>query len=421
MPRRSLRWLVGRSLDAAIWRPSHARYIYDNVFGERGKTRARYSDRDRLIAAAEWLARAQDAAGDGGVSGRYFLRGGWSSSYPETTGYIVPTFLALARQVDPAFRERAARCIHFLRRVQLADGSFPGGEVEENRTRPSVFNTAQILHGLVAWHAETGDRATAEAAARAANWLVSQQDSDGCWRKNIYNVPTTYTAHASCWLAQAANHFGVREWARSAERHLDWVLTHVDDQTGWIHRCGFAETDADRGTAVTHTLAYTIWGILELSENLERDDGVSVASYAAERVARRFATSSWLPGVLDHRWAPHTEEFACLTGNAQMALIWFRLAKRERNPRLITAAIKALELVKRAQSMDSADPGIRGAIAGSSPAWGDYLYMAFPNWAAKYFIDALFAKQEALDRLASEASSNLLPYTASAPPMFVAR
>ena len=169
MPNRSLRWLVGRSLDAALWRPSHALLLRDQLFRADRNQAAGYSDLDHLVAAAEWLARAQDVTADGGVSGRYSLRNGWSSSYPETTGYIIPTFLALAGHVDTNFYERAGRCASFLRSIQLADGAFPGGELHENRTRPSVFNTAQILHGLVAWHSATGDIDTAESASRAAN------------------------------------------------------------------------------------------------------------------------------------------------------------------------------------------------------------------------------------------------------------
>jgi folate-dependent phosphoribosylglycinamide formyltransferase PurN len=79
-----------------------------------------------------------------------------------------------------------------------------------------------------------------------------------------------------------------------------------------------------------------------------------------------------------------------------MALIWFRLAEIDSDARFINTAIKSLDLVKAAQPMKSRDPGIRGGIPGSAPVWGDYLYMALPNWAAKYFIDALLAKRHAL-------------------------
>jgi folate-dependent phosphoribosylglycinamide formyltransferase PurN len=400
MAKRSLRWLVGRSLDAAIWHPSHAVFLRDQVVNLARNERAGYSDQDHLVAAAHWLARAQDATGDGGVSGRYSMRNGWSSSYPETTGYIIPTFLALADSIDARFNERAARCVEFLKKIQLSDGAFPAGELQENRSRPSVFNTAQILHGLVAWHRRTGDHTAGDAAIRAASWLASRQDADGAWRKDIYNGVTTYTAHASCWLAESGRHFGVADWTRAAGRHLDWVLAHVDQRTGWIDLAGFGEEDHQKRRAVTHTIAYTIWGILDLSCSLDRVDGIAAAHNAAERVARRLELSGWLPGELNSDWKASRADYSCLTGNAQMALIWFRLAKMNRDLRLINAAIKAIDLVKTAQSMENADPGIRGGIPGSSPIWGDYIYMGLPNWAAKYFVDSLFAKRDALASLA---------------------
>jgi folate-dependent phosphoribosylglycinamide formyltransferase PurN len=403
MARRSIRWLLGRSLDARVWRPAHALYLRDQVTGLRRNERAGFSDHDHLVSAAHWLARAQDATGDGGVSGRYSLRTGWSSSYPETTGYIIPTLIALGKELDPAFRERAARCVEFLRGIQLSNGAFPGGELHENRTRPSIFNTAQILNGLVAWHAETADKLAGDSATRAAEWLTSQQDTDGCWRGNIYNGVTTYTAHASCWLAQAGKHFAVGPWLTAAERHLDWVLSHVDRSTGWIDLAGFDTEDHESRRAPTHTIAYTVWGLLDLSVVLGRDDGLSAARTAAERIARRLELSGWLPGELDSQWKP-AAEYSCLTGNAQMALIWFRLAGIDGDARFTNAAIKALDLVKAAQSMENADPGIRGGIPGSAPAWGKYLYMGLPNWSAKFFIDALLAKRDALACFARTSS-----------------
>ncbi len=380
--------------------------MHDQVLGLRQNQLRGYTDDEHIAAAAQWLAHAQDVTSDGGVSGRYLLNGGWTSSYPETTGYIVPTFLALARTLDPTFRARAERCVRFLLNLQLADGAFPGGEVAENRTRPSVFNTAQIINGLVAWHRETGDTAAAQAAARAADWMVAQQDDDGAWRKHIYGNVTTYTAHASCWLAEAGRHFGNEKWLRAAERHLDWVLTNVDADTGWIALAGFGNRDHEQHRAVTHTLAYTIWGVLYLSQLLGRDDGLAVARRAAERVMRRLELSGWLPGEIDHRWKAARSDYACLTGNAQMALIWFRLAELTGDMRFCNAALKAIDLVSAAQPMDNSDPGIRGGIPGSAPIWGGYITMGVPNWAAKFYVDALLAKRAALASMSARAPTS---------------
>jgi methionyl-tRNA formyltransferase len=88
-----------------------------------------------------------------------------------------------------------------------------------------------------------------------------------------------------------------------------------------------------------------------------------------------------------------------------MALIWMELHAMESDPSLLSAACKALDLVKRAQPMSHPNDGVRGGIAGSDPLWGDYIELAFPNWAAKFFIDAMLEKRRAIAALRVPAAS----------------
>lgn len=383
--------------DARAWRPESLTLLCAGVLHRRRNALLGVTDREHLVAAAEWLARAQDAGGDGGVPGRYRLRGGWTSSYPETTGYIVPTLLALESEAGlSGYRERARRCIQFLLGVQLDSGAFPGMEIAENRETPSIFNSAQILHGLTAWHRATGDEKTLVAARRAADWLVSMQDPDGAWRRHLYGSGRTYTymAHAGCWIAEFGAHVGEERYLDAARRHLEWVLEHVDQSTGWILDCGFDGRDDGR-EAVLHTIAYTIWGVLLMSHLLRHERGLAVARRAARAVARRLDLSKGLPARLDSSWKP-TDPTTCLTGCAQMALIWLELHRIEPDPTWVDAACKAIDLVKRAQFVGRGGPGASGGVAGSDPIWGAYIKLAVPNWAAKFFIDALLAKERAL-------------------------
>jgi Beta-L-arabinofuranosidase, GH127 catalytic domain len=393
----TLRSVLRTLRDAKAWRPASFAALTGKVLPFGRNSLVKFSDRDHLVAAAEWLGRAQDSQRDGGVSGRYLLGTGWTSSYPETTGYIIPTFLALESEVGLAgFKARAQRCVEFLLGIQLPTGAFPGLEIAENSDRPSIFNSAQILNGLTGWHRATGDQATLRAAYRTADWLVEQQDPDGAWRKHLYGSGKTYTymAHAGCWVAEFGAHVGDNRYLDASRRHLELVLTHVDGATGWIEDCGFEE-ELGRGDAVTHTIAYTIWGVLMMSRILGHERGLAAARRAARAVARRVELSKRLPGRLDRTWNG-TVDYACLTGNAQMALVWLELHRLESDPALVTAAVTALDLVKRAQFMRSSDPGIRGGVGASDPMWGRYLPLAIPNWAAKFFIDALLSKQQTL-------------------------
>ncbi|MHB8458852.1 MAG: prenyltransferase/squalene oxidase repeat-containing protein [Candidatus Limnocylindrales bacterium] len=366
----------------------------------------------RLEAAAAWLGRAQDATGDGGISWAYRLNGGWRASYPETTGYIVPTLLQLARMYDEsAYRERAARAIAFLESVRLPTGAVPAGTLEDVVKRPSVFNTGQVINGFTAWYQETHDERVRSMACKAAEWLVSVQDDDGAWRRYGYLAyPVTYTAHVSCWIAELGALIGERRFVDAAARHVDWVLSQQDPASGWIARAGFSAADHAAHRSVTHTFAYTIWGLLHAGVILDRPDAIEAAHRAARASARIVMSEEWLPGMIDADWRPRSS-YACLTGNAQMALVWMRMAELQADRALDAAADRAIDLVGAAQLLHEPNPGIRGGIPGSDPVWGAYMRNTVPNWSAKFYIDALLA-QMARNRSRVQAETG----RASAPP-----
>jgi hypothetical protein len=387
---------------SGAWSPAVARHLMGmarrgRASGDRPSAGLPASSA-HLEAAAAWLRRAQDATIDGGVSWGYRLHGGWAASYPETTGYIVPTYLALAEagvgggatgdDGGPSDVDRARRAISFLLGIQLPSGAFPGARIDENRTAPSVFNTGQILNGLVAWHRATNDPATADAAARAAAWLVASQEPDGAWSHDVYNrLEVAYLAHATCWLAEYGEHAGDAAATAAAGRHLDRLLQRYDPVTDWFDGAGFSAEDHAARRSVTHTLAYTIWGVLDLGLRLGRPEAVRAASRSAARVAAVVQRDGRLAGMVDATWTP-LSDWDCLTGSAQMALIWFRLARLGDAAGDLDAARLVLDRVREAQDLGSRDPGIRGGIAGSDPAWGEYLRFVLPNWAAKFTIDA---------------------------------
>lgn len=369
-----------------VWRKDHREVLF------RGRGTAlpvAGSDPEHLAAAAQWLCRAQDLSGDGGVIGRYRLDQGWTSSYPETTGYIIPTFLDLAQHLDPEYENRAERGVNFLLGTQLDSGAFPAGEIAGNQAKPSPFNTAQIINGLQAWHVHRDAPNVLEAAVRAGRWLVSEQDADGAWRQWFYhNTPATYAAHLTCWLAELGHYCDDRTMRDCAARHLDWVMLQRCEETAWFDQCGFTLAEQRLRIADLHTIAYTLAGVLKTAQVLERDDAVAAVRAAAGQIARVLERDAWLPGMLDWQWRGRADS-ACLTGNAQMALIWLSLYRLDGDPGWLRAARAALDLVKRAQLMESANPDLRGAIPGPDPMWGWYNDGAVLNWAAKFFIDAL--------------------------------
>ncbi len=72
-----------------------------------------------------------------------------------------------------------------------------------------------------------------------------------------------------------------------------------------------------------------------------------------------------------------------------MSINWIRCAQAAGAVELRGKARAGLSFLKRRQRVSDRDPAARGAIAGSAPIWGGYSRFEFPNWAAKFFADAL--------------------------------
>jgi hypothetical protein len=182
---------------------------------------------DRAIETGlAWLCLAQDCSSskDGGVAGWYSLLNGWSNSYPETTGYLVPTMLECARlRNDPKVRPRVARMLDWLVSIQRADGSYLGGLVGSPSLAPVAFDTGQILLGLTSGVAEFGTKYL-DPLCRAADWLVAVQDADGCWRR--YPPPHTvpgdrvFDTHIARGLLEAARLTSNDAYAQTAIKNV---------------------------------------------------------------------------------------------------------------------------------------------------------------------------------------------------------
>jgi hypothetical protein len=103
--------------------------------------------REHLVAALSWLEHAQDATPDDGVARSYsvawnpdFEGRGWRPSYPETTGYIIPTLFDAALFLDLAnLRERAIRMADWEIEVQLESGAVQGGHQSPDPTVTGCF------------------------------------------------------------------------------------------------------------------------------------------------------------------------------------------------------------------------------------------------------------------------------------------
>lgn len=349
------------------------------------------SDREHLVATIRWLCAAQDAAGGEGVSAAYSLVSGWDVPYPETSGYILATFLACGDFLgDVTLLTRARRIGDWEIAIQAPNGgvlSRPG----KSETR--VFNTGQVILGWLALFECTQDSRYLEAARRSGGYLVGLQEGDGTWQRDTYCGARTYHARTDWGLLKLAKLSGNDSYADAARRNLRWVM-HQQQENGWFRNCGFNHDDP-----LTHAIDYTLIGVLECAlldgAAFERSP-VGLISRSADAICDIIerpgidGIAGMIPASFDANWHSRDRD-SCLTGNAQLAYTLLRLHALAPNRRYLAAADSLIAALKGTQALGGAPAGVRGALPGSFPMHTGYLANGFPNWGAKFFADALLA------------------------------
>lgn len=338
-------------------------------------------------AAVAWLCRAQDAGTDRGVSHSYLIGKGWMPSYPETTGYIIPSFINRSRlNGEQELMRRALEMAEWELGLQMENGATPsliGGE-------PVVFDTGQVLFGWISAYAATKDRRFMDAAVRAGNWLVAGLDENGTWSAfgnpgsdsiHTYNIRVAWALLA---LAQAS---GEHRYADAADRFIAWALDQ-EDTHGWFRRNCLNDNDRP----LLHTIAYTSQGLLESGLLLGNDRCIDAARRTSAELKELVGVDGRMAGRFDRSWNP-AADWCCLTGMAQTAIVWQRLDRLDGTRHYADEVEKVISFLKVTQDLTTSDDGVHGGIKGSFPVNGGYGTYRLLNWAAKFFIDALLLKE----------------------------
>ncbi len=345
---------------------------------------------EHLHAAVDWLLRAQVATPDDGVPHSYDLRRSrWDASYPETTGYIIPTLLDYAELFNaPRCADAALRMADWEIAVQLPDGGVRAGTMDAEVVAPTIFNTGQVLFGFARAFTATREPRFAAALRRAADWLVAAQDADGAWRR----FPSPYAPGSGAKAYNTRSAFGLvrawealREsrWLDAADANANWALENALPNAFLPHNCLTANPDP-----LTHTLAYSMRGLMEVGVATGQGRYVDHAIRMADAIALQQRADGSMPGRYNAQWQP-AADWSCLTGNSQLAINWLRLDRITGTKRFEKHAIAANRYTMRAQDLRQRDPNRAGALKGSHPINGGYMTWRYPNWGTKFFADAL--------------------------------
>jgi hypothetical protein len=300
-------------------------------------------------------------------------------------------FGRLARRRDLV--ERVVRMARWEAAVQMPSGAVQGGKlVAAEERRPAAFNTGMVLDGFVSLLEQRSDAAIAEASARAAEFLVSDLNDEGLFTTNgpfvsqdaikLYNVLCAWALYRHGDLSGTPAH------QVAALRAVEGAL-RFQKENGW-----FAENCLNMpDRPLTHTIGYTLQGLLEVAALSGREDILSKVEFGFAPLLPAIEANGYLAGRFDANWRP-AASWSCLTGSAQLAIVGYRLTALTGKENYAAAAERLLGFLKAVQRRETGNPDIDGALAGSYPIFGGYMTGGYPNWATKYLLDALMLEAE---------------------------
>ncbi|MCX4374771.1 MAG: methyltransferase domain-containing protein [Lachnospiraceae bacterium] len=272
--------------------------------------------------------------------------------YPEVTGYYIPTLLRWG------YRDLAVSYAKWLCSIQKEDGSW----YDTDDRNPYIFDTAQILKGLVAVR-EIYPQAD-QYLLRGCDWMLRNMQEDGrlvtpsmeAWGNG---KACSELIHTYCLspLVQVADALQKPEYKDAAYKILNYYKNnHYDEIMNF--------------DLLSHFYAYVMEALLDMGE---RD----MALEAMEKVARVQKESGAVPAYRDVDWV-------CSTGLFQLALVWFRLGNVKRGNRAFTYACK----------LQNESGGWYGSYLSEQNPYedNDYFPSSEISWAVKYFLDALYYK-----------------------------
>jgi len=222
--------------------------------------------------------------------------------------------------------------------------------------------------------------------------LVKIQEPDGSWRSGNSQYAdagaTVYNVKAAWGLGSFGDAAGEERFIDAALRNAAYARTR-QTANGWFPDCCLSQPTQP----LLHTIAYTMQGLLGLGLLCGDDDLIQAARRTADSLVGVLAADGFLPGRVRPDFSGAVD-WCCLTGSAQTSAVLSKLAAYTGEERYRNAARRINRYLMARHDITSADPAIRGGLAGSWPVDGDYGRLMVLNWATKFLIDALLEERE---------------------------
>jgi len=331
-----------------------------------------------IVDSTKWIEESFEINQNRGSSGSRSLFGKWSDTYPETTGYLLSTIINSKVLTREQRMTIASSQYFYFKERQNNDGSFFRSDHD---TEPVVFDTAQILLGLMSLLPMVAtSKELYEMCQNAYAWLVKQLDDQGYFKN--YNYVEDYNPS---YYARVA--WPILQWEMITEKKaLIKTLTLINRIAGdQNENYSFSNWGFYKDTpAYTHTIAYTLRGLWECSELLNEKTLFIKTEASLKKLVRVIEKKGRVAGTYDTKWnGDHS--FICGTGNAQLAWLFMRVYQLNRDEYFLKPITILLSPLIKAQRKFYT----KGAVPSSIPIWGPYQRFKFTNWTQKFYVEAL--------------------------------
>lgn len=342
--------------------------------------------RVQLEATYKWLIRSFEQTGWQGSahSYSYWLNGnaGWAEAYPETTGYILETLQQYQEQMGgKPICELIIQQANWLTTIAQTNGSYLSGRYQPYLSKqPSIFNSGQILFGLMTGYKMNKDQKYLTQIQKTVSWLLDAREKDGSWTQWGWRNSSSpaYYSRVIWPILLSSQLLGQFQDIKQVLAPTIIFYRQLLLPNGTFEHWGFEKDKS----AFTHTIAYTLRGWLEIYRLTKDPNIYHLLQHSLQSLMKRIRKEGRLAGAYDNDWQGDFS-FICVTGHLQLSIVFYLWYEMVEDESFMALSISLFQQVFPYIN----NKKHRGGIPGSIPFYGKYNPLRYPNWAAKFFMD----------------------------------
>tara|TARA_Y100000590_G_C15741843_1_gene1020560 strand:+ start:2001 stop:3410 length:1410 start_codon:yes stop_codon:yes gene_type:complete len=343
------------------------------------------------------------------ISAAYNCRYGWLPGYPETNGYILETLINLLSKnyKFPKLEENTKKIYKNLVKLQnLKEGHFLSGYDGTDPTNfhgkksPSVFNTSQILIGLMNCYTHFKDKNLLKNIELSTKYISSCLDDKGYFIKGFSPGPKSkirsYYVKNSSILLEASVLLNNQKIENLAKKSLEYYTNFLTKEY-WVKDAGFFPDE----NPLTHNLAYYVEGYWKAYKLTQNNKYLEISLNIVNKVCNIFESNNgFLKASFSSDWKSN-DNYCCVVGLAQFSNLALEIGFELNDYWLINSGMKMLDELKKIQYLKTPIifKNFYGALPASHPIYGTYSFMSLVNWSSKYYIDTLINENNILNKL----------------------